>query len=259
MSIPSDHPYIGSSSELRWCSPVHLDTIRASRHVDSPRLGALVDITWLGHAAVRVRTRRAAVVFDPTDKSAGIDMGRPTGDIAVLSRVQHPHHNFTKGIKGTPIVVDSPGEYEILGTHIEGIRAVWPTTSGKEKDPPVACEPTTLFMCQAEELRFAHLGGLAEPPTFNQAEALTGVEILIMPVSLPNGLEAADAANIARTIDPKIVIPIGYRLDKNGNSKELGMFLEALGGDPEAAVSRLSVNRRNIGDTRRITLLESRG
>ncbi len=238
---------------------MHLDTIRTSRRVDFPRWGAFVDITWLGHAAVRIRTRRAAVVFDPTDKSTGIDMGRPTGDIAVLSRMQHPHHNFTKGIKGTPIVVDSPGEYEILGTHIEGIRAVWPSASVKEKDPTVDFEPTTLFICQAEELRFAHLGGLAEPPTVNQAEALSNIEILIMPVSLPSGLDAADAANIARTIDPKIVIPVGYRLDKNGDSKELGIFLEALGGDPEAAVSRLSVNRRNIGDTRRITLLESRG
>lgn len=218
-----------------------------------------MDITWLGHAAVRVRTRRAAVVFDPTDKSAGIDMGRPTGDIAVLSHVQHSHHNFIKGIKGDPIAVDSPGEYEILGTHIEGIRAVWPTTSVKENDRPIAFEPTTLFICQAEEIRFAHLGGLAESPTVTQAEALSGVEILIMPVSLPNGLEATDAANIARAIDPKIVIPIAYRLDKSGDSKELEMFLESLGGDPEATVSRLSVNRRNLGDTRRIVLLESRG
>ena len=78
-----------------------------------------MDITWLGHAAVRVRTRQAALVMDPTDRSAGLDMARPAGEIATISRPEHPHHNHVKGIKGDPVVVDGPGEYEILGSTID--------------------------------------------------------------------------------------------------------------------------------------------
>ena len=215
-----------------------------------------MDITWLGHAAVRVRTRQAAVIFDPTDRSAGIDMGRPSGEIAALSQVQNPHHNHSKGIKGDPVVVDGPGEYEILGTQIEGIRALWPAAEGAEDEPP---EPTTLFICQAEEVRFAHLGGLGQPPTAPQSEALAGVDILIMPIALPGGLDPERAARVARAIEPKMVIPVGYRPSASGDCEELSTFLEAIGGEPEEAVSRLTVNRRNLGDTRRIVLLESRG
>lgn len=215
-----------------------------------------MDITWLGHAAVRVRTRQAAVVMDPTDRSDGIDMARPGGDIATISRPDQQHHNHVKGIKGDPVVVDGPGEYEILGVQIEGVRALWPTPEGEEDAVP---EATTLYVCQAEELRFAHLGGLGQPPTPAQSEALSGVDILILPIALPGGLAPEAAARVARAIEPKMVIPVGYLPDANGNSEELKVFLEAIGTEPEEAVSRLTVNRRNLGDTRRIALLESRG
>ena len=231
-----------------------------------------MDITWLGLAAVRIRVRQAAVVIDPTDRSAGLDMGRPTGDIAVISRPEHPHHNHVKGIKGDPIVVDGPGEYEILGVQIEGVRAVWPsdadpqardesTEDAEESDESDAepLEATTVFVCQAEELRVGHLGGLGQPPTAPQSELLAGVDILIVPITLPGGLDPATAAKVARAIEPKMVIPVGYMPGANGESEEFSAFLEAVGGEPEEAVSRLTVNRRNLGDTRRIVLLESRG
>ena len=73
-----------------------------------------MDITWLGYSAMRLRTRNATVVIDPTDKSAGVDMARPTGDIVLISR-DHIHHNFVSGVKGTPFVIDGPGEYEVGG------------------------------------------------------------------------------------------------------------------------------------------------
>lgn len=215
-----------------------------------------MDITWLGHAAVRVRTRQAAVVMDPTDRSGGLDMARPAGDIATISRLEHPHHNHVKGIKGDPIVVSGPGEYEILGVQIEGIRALWPVDPEVEDAVP---EATTLFICQAEDMSVAHLGGLGQPPTAPQAEELAGVDILILPIALPGGLDPAGAARVARAIEPKMVIPVGYRPDASGDSEELKAFLEAIGTEPEEAVSRLTVNRRNLGDTRRIAVLESRG
>ena len=226
-----------------------------------------MDITWLGHAAVRVRTRQAAVVFDPTDRSAGLDMGRPSGDVAAVSRPEHPHHNHVKGIKGDPIVVEGPGEYEIQGVQIEGVAALWPPEDGAgaddiegaEDEPSEPPEATTLYVCQAEELRFAHLGGLGQTPSPPQSEALSGVDIVIMPIALPGGLYPEAAARVVRAIEPRMVIPIGYRPAANGESEELSAFLEAIGGEPEEPVSRLTVNRRSLGDTRRIALLESRG
>lgn len=211
-----------------------------------------MDITWLGHAATRVRTRQAAVVMDPTDKSAGIDMSRPTGEVVTISR-DHPHHNYVKGVKGEPFVVDGPGEYEILGTQFIGIRAFWPADEGETP------EATTLYVCHAEDMRFAHLGGLGQAPTPQQAQELADADVLIIPIALPGGLDPEAAAKVARALEPKIVIPVGYKPSSSGHSDELKTFLEGIGAEPEEPVSRFTVQRRNVGDGRRVVLLESRG
>ncbi|MDA0351410.1 MAG: MBL fold metallo-hydrolase [Chloroflexi bacterium] len=215
-----------------------------------------MDITWLGHAAVRVRTRQAAIVMDPTDRSAGHDMGRPAGEIATISRVDHPQHSHVKGIKGEPVIVDGPGEYEILGVHIEGIRALWPVAAEAEDQTP---EATTIYIGESEEMTFAHLGGLGQPPTGHQSEALGDVDILILPIALPGGLGPEAAAKIVRALEPRMVIPVGYEPPASGESAELKAFLEAVGDQPEEAISRLTVNRRTLGDKRRMVILESRG
>lgn len=211
-----------------------------------------MDITWLGHAATRLRTKQAAVVMDPTDKSAGIDMSRPTGDIVTISR-DHPHHNHVKGVKGEPFVVHGPGEYEILGVQFIGIRALWPA---EEDETP---EATTLYVGHAEDMRFAHLGGLGQPPTPQQAQELGEVDVLIIPIALPGGLDPEAAAKVARSLEPKIVIPVAYKPASSGHAPELATFLQGIGAEPEEPVSRFTVQRRNVGDGRRVVLLESRG
>ena len=211
-----------------------------------------MDITWLGHAATRVRTRQAAVVMDPTDKSGGIEMSRPAGEIVTISR-HHPHHDHVKGVKGDPFVVDGPGEYEILGVQFAAIRAFWPA---QEDETP---EATTLYVGHAEDMRFAHLGGLGQPPTPQQAHQLSEADVLIIPIALPGGLDPEAAAKVARALEPKIVIPVGYKPASSGHSDELKTFLEGMGAEPEEPVSRFTVQRRNVGDGRRVVLLESRG
>jgi L-ascorbate metabolism protein UlaG (beta-lactamase superfamily) len=211
-----------------------------------------VDITWLGHAATRVRTRQAAVVMDPTDKSAGNDMSRPTGEVVTISR-NHPHHSYAKGVKGDPFIVDGPGEYEILGTQFIGIRAFLPADEG---ETPVA---TTLYVCRAEDMRLVHLGGLGQAPTPQQSQELADSDVLIIPIALPGGLDPKAAAKIARALEPKIVVPVGYPPSSNGHSDELKVFLEGIGAEPEEPVSRFTVQRRNVGDGHRVVLLESRG
>lgn len=211
-----------------------------------------MDITWLGHAATRLRTKQAAIVIDPTDKSAGIDMSRPTGDVVAISR-HHPHHDHVKGVKGEPFIIDGPGEYEILGVQFIGIRGFWPA---QEDETP---EATTLYVGHAEDMRFVHLGGLGQPPTPQQSQELSEADVLIIPIALPGGLDPEAAAKVARALEPKIVIPVGYKPAASGPSEELKTFLEGIGAEPEEPVSRFTVQRRNVGDGRRVVLLESRG
>jgi L-ascorbate metabolism protein UlaG (beta-lactamase superfamily) len=214
-----------------------------------------VDITWLGHAAVRMRTKDATVLMDPADRSAGIDMGRPTAEIVTISH-DHPHHSHVPGVKGEATVLDGPGEYEIKGVQIEALRSA--LRANGEADPKAL--KSVIYIFESEEMRLAHLGGLGVPPAAQLAEHLGNLDVLFMPVGCPEALPAEQAAKVTRAIEPRVVIPIAYDPSGKEMAQELKEFIDALGLKAEEPVSRATLNRRaTSGETMRVMLLESRG
>ncbi|RLT37103.1 MAG: hypothetical protein DWI58_17575 [Chloroflexi bacterium] len=213
-----------------------------------------MDITWLGHAATRVRTRAAAVVMDPYDRTFGGTMGRPDAHIITISH-QDPMRNGTAGVAptdGAPMVLDAPGEYEIRGVLIESIRASLRPVEGVEPE----LLRSVLWHFEAEDLRIAHLGGLGTHPTKEQLDLLSDVDIVIVPIGLADTLGPADAAKVIRALEPTITIPVGY--DPAGDGAELKAFAAALALTPEEPVSRFTIARRSTSEERRLVILEAR-
>jgi L-ascorbate metabolism protein UlaG (beta-lactamase superfamily) len=211
-----------------------------------------MDITWLGNAATRVRTRTAAVVMDPYDRSAGGTMGRPDAHIVTISH-DDPLRNGIGGVApadGSPIVLRGPGEYEIRGVQVESV-------SGALKESlDVSGVRSVIWHFAAEDLRWAHLGGLGTQPTKEQMDLLADVDIVIIPIALSDTLDPKEAARAVRHIEPSIVIPIGY---DPSEPEALTAFLAAVGGKQEPAVSRFTISRRGGESTEmRVVLLEAR-
>ena len=212
-----------------------------------------MDITWLGHAATRVRTRAAAVVLDPYDRSVGGTMGRPDAHIITISH-QDPLRNGIGGVaptEGAPMVLDAPGEYEIRGVLIEAVRASLRAADGTA---PEALR-SVLWRFEAEDLRVAHLGGLGTQPSKEQLDLLSDVDIVIVPIGMADTLAPADAAKAIRALEPTITIPVGY---DPTDETVLKTFAEALALTPEAPVSRFTIARRSSGEERRLVILEAR-
>ncbi|MFA7248713.1 MAG: MBL fold metallo-hydrolase [Dehalococcoidia bacterium] len=213
-----------------------------------------MDITWLGHAATRIRTRAAAVVMDPYDRSVGGTMGRPDAHIITISH-QDPMRNGVSGVApsdGPPMVLDGPGEYEIRSVLIESVRA---SLRGAEGVPAESLR-SVLWHFEAEDLRVAHLGGLGTQPTPAQMDLLSDVDIVIVPIGLADTLAPVDAAKAIRALEPTITIPVGY--DPTGDGAELRAFAEALALKPEDPVSRFTIARRSTSEERRLVILEAR-
>lgn len=210
-----------------------------------------MDITWLGHACVRIRTRQAAVVMDPADKTAGFDMGRPAADIVTVSR-HHPHHDHVAGLRGQPVVLDGPGEYEIQGVQLYGLSSPLPAVEGE------AAVPNTAFLLEAEGLHVAHLGGGSVPPGAEDAEILTNADILIVAINGEEPIDTQLAARAVRDLEPAIVIPVSYpgpQAREEGSA--LRAFLDATGLSAEDPEAKLSINRRQLGEDTRVVLLEA--
>ncbi len=163
-----------------------------------------MEITWLGHSCFRLRSREAVVVTDPCSPATGHSIGKLTADIVTISH-NHPGHNYLKAVSGTPVVITAPGEYEIAGVFIAGIA----TYHGGRKGSPRG--KNTAYMIEMDNIRLCHLGDLGHLPTPEQAEDMSGTDVLLIPVGGKNTIDAHTAAEVVGLLEPAVVIPMHYK------------------------------------------------
>lgn len=203
-----------------------------------------MEITWLGYSAFRVRTRDGFVFHDPySGKALGLpSLPRTTADIVTVSH-DHAGHNNVDAVKGDPYVIRGPGEYEVKGMFVFGI----PTYHDNKKGAVYG--PNTVYVLDADDLRVCHLGDLGHVPNQTQAEAIGPIDILLTPVGDGKALNAAQAVEVINLLDPRIVIPMHYRLDGEDTPLDkLDKFLKAMGMDDKDVAHQdlLKVAKKDI-------------
>jgi len=210
-----------------------------------------MEIVWLGHSCFRLRAREAAILTDPCPKSTGYSMGRPTADIVTVSH-EHEGHNAVEGVVGSPRVVRGPGEYEMAGVLITGIRTYHDNQRGARRGT------NTAFIIEAENLRLCHLGDLGHLPTPEQVEAMGGIDILLVPVGGGNTLDATAAAETVSLLEPKLVIPMHYATPVTSRKLDpLDRFLKEMGASPTlTSQPRLSVSHSSLPHETQVALLD---
>jgi L-ascorbate metabolism protein UlaG (beta-lactamase superfamily) len=215
-----------------------------------------MEVTWYGHSCFRLRDRDATVVTDPFDKTLGYELPRVRTDIVTASH-DHPHHNYAKAVKGDFKVVDGPGEYEIKSVFITGI-ATYPSRRRRKsnKDGDNSEGRNIIFVFELNGLTICHLGDLAEVPTQTQVEALSNVDVLLVPVGGSTSLNAAQAAEIISLIEPYIVIPMHYKtsaisLKLDGVQK----FLKEMGTPRIEPIDVLKVTRSSLPQETQVVVL----
>ncbi len=214
-----------------------------------------MDISWLGHACIRIRTQQTYVIMDPCDKESGYDMGRPVADLVTISNPD-AHHSNAKGVRGEPLTVDGPGEYEVKGVQVAGVATF---LSLPDDEAPAA--RNTVFVVEAEELHLAHLGVIGAPLTAEQTRELTGVDVLVVPLAGSEGFDVNATARTVRALEPSVVIPVLYPTKGAGSGKDglLQQFVSGVGVEPESAEARVTLLRRGLPETLQMVLLEPRG
>jgi len=214
-----------------------------------------MDITWLGHACFRLRGRDVTILTDPYE---GDDWGYQSlstpANVVTVSN-SHPHHSGLSGIEGQPRVLRGPGEYEIGGALIWGVRTAPPADangSGVIKN--------TAFIIQLEELTVCHLGDLAHAPL--NADELTRIkdsDILLVPVGGNCTINATQAAGIVSQVEPRIIVPMHYATDETRGHLQLddiARFCRELGASEVAPRNRLNVTASTLPSEPTVILLE---
>ena len=213
-----------------------------------------MEITWFGHSCFRLRDRDATVVTDPFDKSLGYELPRVRADIVTVSH-DHPHHGHPSAVKGDFKVINSPGEYEIRSVFITGI-ATYPSRRQGKGDEKSENQRNVIFVFEFDGLSFCHLGDLAQVPTQTQVEALSNIDVLMVPVGGATSLNAAQAAEIISLIEPYIVIPMHYKTSAISlKLDKVDKFLKEMGAPRIEPIDVLKITKSNLPQETQVVVL----
>jgi len=211
-----------------------------------------MEISWLGHSCFRIKGREAIIVTDPYDQSIGYSLGKLKANI-VTSSHPHPGHGFVAGVSGDPRVVRGPGEYEIAGVFITGIRTFHDNEKGKRRGK------NTVYLIEMEEMTLCHLGDLGHILSSEQVEEISNVDVLMVPVGGLSTIDAATAAEMVRLLQPKIVIPMHFKTDAVGfKLQPVGDFLKEMGLKESSPEPRLAVTRASLPPETKVVVLDYR-
>lgn len=189
-------------------------------------------IQWLGASAFKLQVKPAAddiiVAIDPYKQETGTFPRSLTPHIGIAT---HGEKNLLT-LSGEPFVITSPGEYETRNVLIQAIAG----NGGKNMTLRV----------DAEHISFGHLGMTKEDPTDKQLESLSEVDILALPVGGENGYDAEKAMKIVNTIEPRVVIPYGFKSDNDPKADPVDKFLKEIGVPAEKPGSKVIIKKKDL-------------
>jgi len=163
-----------------------------------------LDVTWLGHGCFRLRGRNAAVVTDPYPPAIGLKLQRLDADLVTISH-GHDNHSYAQAVREA-YEIRGPGEYEVAGVAVIGV----PTYHDAEKGAKHG--RNTVFVIEIDDVRVCHLGDLGHRLDDAEAEAISSPDVLLVPVGGNTAINAAQAAEVVRQLEPRFVVPMHYAI-----------------------------------------------
>ncbi|MCR4324357.1 MAG: MBL fold metallo-hydrolase [Candidatus Curtissbacteria bacterium] len=217
----------------------------------------MVDVWFHGQACVRLKGKNATVVFDPYDSEfTGLPPLKLASDIVCITHDHKDHNNVDAVVPATdelkPFVIYGPGEYEIRSVNIVGVPSYHDDKQGAERGK------NTIYHATLDEVNFVHLGDLGQKKlTQEQVEELSTCDVLFIPVGGVYTISAKDAPDIIAQIEPKVVIPIHYKLPGlKFDLEPLDAFLQAMGKEKQEPAQKFSISREKLPEEPEVVILE---
>jgi L-ascorbate metabolism protein UlaG (beta-lactamase superfamily) len=208
-----------------------------------------LDVTWLGHGCFRLRGRNAAAVTDPYPPSIGLKLQRMDADLVTVSH-EHDNHNYTQAVREA-YEIHGPGEYEVAGISVIG----FPTYHDAEKGAKNG--RNTVYLIEIDGVRVCHLGDLGHRLDDTDAETVSSVDVLLVPVGGRTAINAAQAAEVVRQLEPRYVVPMHYAIP--GLKLELDpldRFLKEMGVNVSEPQPKLSLQASSGEYETKVVVLE---
>jgi L-ascorbate metabolism protein UlaG (beta-lactamase superfamily) len=191
-------------------------------------------ITWHGLHCVRLQTKEAVVLIDPLPPTVGLQAPRLQADCFLFSDTDNPQ--YPKAEKSGTFTVATAGEYEVRGLTIHG-----------KAFPRAGKPPLILYTIEGEGMKLGHLGGISAMVNGEQSDHMKDVDLLFLPVGGKPVLSAKQAMEFVSVLEPRVVIPIYYRVPKCTVKLDgVEPFLKELGAKGVEPQDKIRIAKRDL-------------
>lgn len=189
-------------------------------------------ISWLGQTCIKLQTKNqdkdVIILIDAYKPKKGDFPRNFSPDIALFSQGQ----DDSATISPDTFVVDSLGEMEVKNVMIYSLPGF---------------ESSVIYKLNAENLNMVHLGRLKKPLENAEMEKIMSPDILFIPVGGGESyLDAKTAAELANTLEARIIIPIAYNCDTDPDVAPITAFIKELGLKPEATEKKFIIKKKDL-------------
>lgn len=191
-------------------------------------------LTYYGLTCFKVQSGNDVLAIDPFGKGAEFSAPRFEAHIVTLS---DPRHTQDFSITGTPLVLGTPGEYEVRGISIIGFNT----------------EESTSFLIEWEGLRLLHCGTTTKKTALSSLmENIETVDILCISA----GGNPTEIQKIIADIDPRIIIPMHA---PGAKKSSVDALVKEIGEKPEH-LDKFTIKKKGLPiDGQRLIILEASG
>jgi L-ascorbate metabolism protein UlaG (beta-lactamase superfamily) len=196
-------------------------------------------IRWYGQSAFLLTGEQQTVLIDPLGplselaRAQGFVMNYPpiepvAADVLLITH-EHSDHNAADRATGSPATYRSmAGTFESPIGEIVGIASEHDNAAGTQRGP------NTIFRFELDGLSFCHLGDFGQTALRpEQAQAIGEVDVLFVPAGGGPTIGGEPAAELVRTLWPRVVVPMHYKTPAIGFLDPPDEFLDALGAPVE--------------------------
>ena len=200
-------------------------------------------ITYNGLQFFKIQKGDMVLAFNPVSKSSKSGVSAHFGADIALVTTNHPDYNGIEQLshgERVPFVISGPGDYEVKEIFVKGVMS--DSTLGGKK------YINTIYSLSVDNINIAFLGALSSAELSKEAhEAINSPDILFIPVGGPakdgaskDLLNAKDAAKLALSFEPKLIIPMDY------DSASLKAFLKEAGEEKAETVDKLTLKLKDL-------------